>query len=86
MNTLSGELIPSKCMALIVIEGSNYWTHQGGLREVISVLPSKDQADMSVLHRFSFAPPITVIQSPEGVRNITMPMRQLYWALLLLLH
>ena len=25
---------------------SNYWTHQGGLPEVIGVLPSKEQADM----------------------------------------
>lgn len=25
---------------------SNYWTHQGGLPEVIEVLPSKAQADM----------------------------------------
>ena len=25
---------------------SNYWTHQGGLAEVLRVLPSKDQSDM----------------------------------------
>jgi hypothetical protein len=25
---------------------SNFWTHHGGLKEVVSVLPSKDQADM----------------------------------------
>ena len=46
MNTLSGEPTSSVYMPLIVIEGSNYWTHQGGLKEVISVLPSKDQSDM----------------------------------------
>lgn len=28
--------------------GRNYWTHQGGLAEVVGVLPSKEQADMSV--------------------------------------
>ncbi len=27
---------------------SNYWTHGGGLAEVIGVLPSKDQADILV--------------------------------------
>lgn len=27
---------------------SNYWTHQGGLQEVIGVLPSREQADMYV--------------------------------------
>lgn len=27
---------------------SNYWTHGGGLTEVIGVLPSKDQADILV--------------------------------------
>ena len=42
----SGQSIPSFRVIFHLQSDSNYWTHQGGLREVISVLPSKDQADM----------------------------------------
>lgn len=35
-----------KLSLLLLTWASNYWTHQGGLKEVIGVLPSKDQADM----------------------------------------
>lgn len=31
---------------LMGVSLSNYWTHQGGLPEVIGVLPSREQADM----------------------------------------
>jgi len=37
---------------------SNYWTHQGGLAEVIGVLPSKDQADILVSKYFDAVDPV----------------------------
>lgn len=37
---------------------SNYWTCQGGLPEVISVLPSKEQADMLIAKYFEVVDPV----------------------------
>ncbi|EGP90083.1 fungal transcriptional regulatory protein, partial [Zymoseptoria tritici IPO323] len=37
---------------------SNYWTCQGGLPEVISVLPSKDQADLLIAKFFEVVDPV----------------------------
>nr|POF12652.1 putative transcriptional regulatory protein [Quercus suber] len=37
---------------------SNYWTCQGGLPEVISVLPSKDQADILIAKYFEAVDPV----------------------------
>lgn len=37
---------------------ANYWTRQGGLPEVISVLPSKDQADMLLARYFECVDPV----------------------------
>ncbi|KAL9130532.1 MAG: hypothetical protein Q9217_001300 [Psora testacea] len=37
---------------------SNYWTHQGGLPEVIGVLPSKDQSDILVAKYFDVIDPV----------------------------
>lgn len=37
---------------------SNYWTCQGGLPEVISVLPSKDQADILIAKYFEVVDPV----------------------------
>ncbi|KAL9013928.1 MAG: hypothetical protein Q9173_001415, partial [Seirophora scorigena] len=37
---------------------SNYWTHQGGLAEVIGVLPSREQADILVAKFFDAVDPV----------------------------
>ncbi|KAL9594636.1 MAG: hypothetical protein Q9219_006920 [cf. Caloplaca sp. 3 TL-2023] len=37
---------------------SNYWTHQGGLAEVIGVLPSREQADILVTKFFDAVDPV----------------------------
>ncbi|KAL8736071.1 MAG: hypothetical protein Q9181_002585 [Wetmoreana brouardii] len=37
---------------------SNYWTHQGGLPEVIGVLPSREQADILVAKYFDAVDPV----------------------------
>ena len=37
---------------------SNYWTHQGGLTEVIQVLPSKEQSDILVAKYFEAVDPV----------------------------
>ncbi|KAI6878769.1 hypothetical protein KC334_g17208, partial [Hortaea werneckii] len=37
---------------------SNYWTCQGGLPEVISVLPSKEQADILIARYFEVVDPV----------------------------
>ncbi|KAI4135732.1 MAG: hypothetical protein LQ347_000412 [Umbilicaria vellea] len=37
---------------------SNYWTHQGGLPEVIEVLPSKAQADILIAKYFDAVDPV----------------------------
>ncbi|KAI4283315.1 MAG: hypothetical protein L6R35_005205 [Caloplaca aegaea] len=37
---------------------SNYWTHQGGLAEVLGVLPSREQADILVAKFFDAVDPV----------------------------
>src|SRR5882757_8023747 len=37
---------------------ANYWTNQGGVPEVIKVLPSKDQADILVAKYFDAVDPV----------------------------
>ena len=37
---------------------SNYWTHQGGLAEVIGVLPSREQADILITKYFDSVDPV----------------------------
>lgn len=43
---LSGTILVLRMSINADCTTSNYWTHQGGLPEVIEVLPSKAQADM----------------------------------------
>ncbi|KAM0795752.1 fungal-specific transcription factor domain-containing protein [Usnea florida] len=37
---------------------SNYWTQKGGLKEVIEILPSKDQADIVITRYFDVIDPV----------------------------
>ncbi|KAI5367887.1 hypothetical protein Slin15195_G030210 [Septoria linicola] len=56
---------------------SNYWTCQGGLPEVITVLPSKDQADMLVSKYFEIVDPVY----PFLHRRTFYSDYELFWAL-----
>ena len=56
---------------------SNYWTCQGGLPEVISVLPSKDQADLLVAAYFDIVDPVY----PFLHRRTFYSDYELFWAL-----
>ncbi|KAL6719896.1 hypothetical protein ACLMJK_001817 [Lecanora helva] len=56
---------------------SNYWTHHGGLKEVVSVLPSKDQADILVAKYFESVDPVyPMIQRDSFKRDY-----DLFWSL-----
>lgn len=56
---------------------SNYWTCQGGLPEVITVLPSKDQADILVAKYFEVVDPVY----PFLHRRTFYSDYELFWAL-----
>ncbi|KAL8642621.1 MAG: hypothetical protein Q9228_000714 [Teloschistes exilis] len=48
---------------------SNYWTHQGGLPEVIGVLPSREQADILVSKYFHAVDPVYPMIHRETFEN-----------------
>lgn len=48
---------------------SNYWTHQGGLAEVIGVLPSREQADILVAKFFDAVDPVYPMIHRESFEN-----------------
>lgn len=56
---------------------SNYWTCQGGLPEVVSVLPSKDQADILIAKYFETVDP----KYPFIHRRTFYSDYELFWAL-----
>ncbi|KXT06737.1 hypothetical protein AC578_8485 [Pseudocercospora eumusae] len=56
---------------------SNYWTCQGGLPEVITVLPSKEQADILVAKYFEVVDPVY----PFLHRRTFYSDYELFWAL-----
>ena len=56
---------------------SNYWTCQGGLPEVITVLPSKEQADILVARYFEVVDPVY----PFIHRRLFYSDYELFWAL-----
>lgn len=56
---------------------SNYWTCTGGLPEVVSVLPSKDQADILVAKYFEIVDPVY----PFLHRRTFYSDYELFWAL-----
>ncbi|KAF2161140.1 hypothetical protein M409DRAFT_28470 [Zasmidium cellare ATCC 36951] len=56
---------------------SNYWTCQGGLPEVITVLPSKEQADMLIAKYFESVDPVY----PFIHRRTFYSDYELFWAL-----
>lgn len=56
---------------------SNYWTNQGGLKEVIGVLPSKDQADILIAKYFDVVDPVyPMINRESFLRDY-----ELFWLL-----
>ncbi|KAI4137717.1 MAG: hypothetical protein L6R39_007136 [Caloplaca ligustica] len=48
---------------------SNYWTHQGGLAEVIGVLPSREQADILVAKFFDAVDPVYPMIHRDTFKN-----------------
>lgn len=56
---------------------SNYWTCSGGLPEVITVLPSKDQADLLIAKFFEVVDPVV----PFVHRRTFYSDYELFWAL-----
>lgn len=55
---------------------ANYWTCQGGLPEVVGVLPSKDQADLLVARYFECVDPVY----PFIHRRIFYSLYENFWA------
>ncbi|OCL02447.1 hypothetical protein AOQ84DRAFT_382675, partial [Glonium stellatum] len=72
---------------------ANYWTNQGGLPEVIGVLPSKDQADILVAKYFEAVDPVypmihrrNFYADYERFWSLSLPEKQVADPVLLALH